>query len=98
MYFFTEDIRSGRNWRGLERAIARLMAHIGWKNVTLIGGSKDQGGDVLATREDRGVTKAWVVQVKAVTGSNYVVVSALTEASHAMSKYNTQVEAVATNG
>ena len=98
MYFFTEDIRSGRNWRGLERAIARLMAHIGWKNVTLIGGGKDQGGDVLATREDRGVTKAWVVQVKAVTGSNYVGVSALTEASHAMSKYNTQVEAVATNG
>lgn len=99
MHFFTEDITSGRNWRGFERAVARLMMHIGWKDVTVIGGSKDQGGDILATRiEPSGIKKAWVVQCKAVTGSNYVGVSAINEAAHALSKYETQVEVVATNG
>ena len=99
MYFFTDDITSGRNWRGFERAVARLMLHLGWKDVTVIGGSKDQGGDILATRtEPSGQKKSWVVQCKAVTGSNYVGVSAINEAAHALSKYNTQVEVVATNG
>lgn len=99
MYFFTEDITSGRNWRGFERAVARLMQHLGWKDVTVIGGSKDQGGDILATRkEPDGSVKSWVVQCKAVTGSNYVGVSAINEAAHALSKYDTQVEVVATNG
>lgn len=99
MYFLTDDITSGRNWKGFERAVARIMVHIGWKNVNLIGGSKDQGGDILAVRtEPDGTKKAWVVQCKAVTGSNYVGVSAVNEAAHAMSKYGTQVEVVATNG
>ena len=99
MFFFTEDITSGRNWRGFERAVARLMLHLGWENVTVIGGSKDQGGDILATRkENSGETKSWVVQCKAITGSNYVGISAINEAVHAMSKYNTQVEVIATNG
>lgn len=99
MYFFTDDITSGRDWRGFERAVARLMMHLGWKDVTVIGGSKDQGGDILATRvEPSGEKKSWVVQCKAVTGSNYIGVSAINEAAHAMSKYNTQVEVVATNG
>ena len=99
MYFFTDDITSGRNWRGFERAVARMMLHLGWKDVTVIGGSKDQGGDILATRKEAdGTVNAWVVQCKAVTGSNYVGVSAINEAAHALSKYNTQVEVVATNG
>lgn len=99
MTFFTDDITSGRDWRGFERAVARLMLHLGWKDVTVIGGSKDQGGDILATRNEAdGTKKAWVVQCKAVTGSNYVGISAINEAAHALSKYQTQVEVVATNG
>ena len=99
MSFYTEDIASGRNWKGFERAVARLMLHLGWKNVTTIGGSGDQGGDVLATRKERnGVTKSWVVQCKAITGSNYIGPSAIKEASNALSKYGAQIEAVATNG
>lgn len=99
MHFFTDDISSGKNWRGFERAVARLMSHLGWNNVTVIGGSKDQGGDILATRREQdGSTKSWVVQCKAITGSNYVGVAALNEVVHALSKYNVQVEVVATNG
>lgn len=99
MYFFTDDIISGRDWRGFERAVARLMLHLGWKDVTVIGGTKDQGGDILATRtEPNGVKKSWVVQCKAITGDKYIGVSAINEAAHALSKYGTQIEAVATNG
>ena len=99
MYFFTEDITSGRDWRGLERAVARLLLHLGWKNVTVIGGKGDQGGDVLGTRMERdGTVKSWVVQCKAITGSNYIGPKAIEESSNALSKYGAQVEVVATNG
>lgn len=29
MNFYTDDISNGYNWKGLERAIARLMGHLG---------------------------------------------------------------------
>lgn len=37
MNFYTDDISNGYNWRGLERAIARLMGHLGWKDINVIG-------------------------------------------------------------
>ena len=99
MTFFTDDIVSGRNWRGFERAVARLMTHLGWEDVSVIGGSNDQGGDILATKLDpSGVKKAWVVQCKSVTGDNYVGVNAINEVTNAVSKYGTQISIVATNG
>lgn len=49
MSFYTDDISNGYNWKGLERAIARMMEHLGWKNINVIGGAGDRGGDVLAT-------------------------------------------------
>ena len=52
MNFYTDDISNGYNWKGLERAIARLMGHLGWKDITVIGGAGDRGGDVLATRAE----------------------------------------------
>lgn len=44
MTFYTDKISQGYDWSGLERSIARLMGHIGWKNVEVIGGSGDMGG------------------------------------------------------
>ena len=100
MFFLTDDIISGRNWRGLERVVARIMSHLGWKDISVIGGSGDQGGDVLGTRYDKksGKNRAWVIQCKAITGSNYVGVQAVNEAIHALSKYEASIAAVATNG
>ncbi len=100
MFFLTDDIISGRNWRGLERVVARIMSHLGWKDISVIGGSGDQGGDVLGTRYDKksGKKRAWVIQCKAITGSNYVGVQAVNEAIHALSKYEASIAAVATNG
>lgn len=98
MNFYTEDISEGYNWRGLERAIARLMEHLGWRDINVIGGSGDKGADVIATRTEGSQIKSWVVQSKAVTGDRYIGPQALNESINALSFYNTNVAAVATNG
>lgn len=98
MTFYTDDISKGYNWRGLERALARLMGHIGWKDINVIGGSGDMGGDILATRKENGQTKSWVVQSKAVTGDRYIGPTAMNEAINALSYYDANIAAVATNG
>jgi superfamily II DNA or RNA helicase len=96
--FYTEDISNGFNWKGLERAIARLMGHIGWRDATVIGGSGDKGCDILATRNEGVRVEPWVVQAKAVSGDNYIGPSAIKEAISALSFYEAKVAAVATNG
>ena len=98
MNFYTDDISNGYNWKGLERSIARMMAHLGWNDINVIGGAGDKGGDVLATRIDGGQIKSWVVQSKAVTGNRYIGPQALNEAIAALSFYETNVAVVATNG
>jgi superfamily II DNA or RNA helicase len=98
MTFFTEDISDGYNWKGLERAIARLMGHAGWNNTVVIGGTGDRGCDILATRPEGQQQKSWVVQAKAVSGDRYIGPQALKESIEALSFYDANVAAVATNG
>ena len=98
MNFYTDDISNGYNWKGLERAIARLMGHLGWKDITVIGGAGDRGGDVLATRAEGNQIKGWVVQSKAVSGDRYIGPQAINEAINDLSFYETNIAAVATNG
>ena len=98
MSFYTEDISEGYNWRGLERGIARLMEHLGWRDINVIGGAGDKGADVIATRAEGQQIKTWVVQSKAVTGDRYIGPQAINESINALSFYNTNIAAVATNG
>ena len=98
MSFYTDDISNGYNWKGLERAIARMMEHLGWKDINVIGGAGDRGGDVLATRAEGARVKSWVVQSKAVTGDRYIGPQALKEAINALSFYDANIAVVATNG
>ena len=98
MNFYTEDISNGYNWKGLERTNARMMGHLGWRDINVIGGAGDKGGDVIATRSDGGSIKSWVVQSKAVTGDRYIGPQAVNEAINALSFYDTNIAAVATNG
>ena len=98
MNFLTEDIANGINWKGLEKAVARMMGHLGWKDVNVIGGAGDMGADILADRQERDQVKSWVVQSKAVSGDRYIGPKAIDEAIKALSFYDTQVAAVATNG
>lgn len=71
--------------KGLERAIARMMGHLGWKDVNVIGGAGDMGGDILADRKEGDVVKSWVVQAKAVSGDRYIGPKAINEAIKALS-------------
>lgn len=100
MSFLGDDILKGTDWRALERSVARLMSHCGWKQVTPIGRTGDKGADILAVRHTKGAPnpRSWVVQVKAVTGGNYVGVTAISEAISALSCYGAQSAVVATNG
>ena len=94
MSFLTDELLKGTDWRALERAVARLVSHCGWRGVSLVGTTGDKGADILAVRDGR----PWVVQVKAVTGGNYVGQGALGEVISALSTYGAQSAAVATNG
>ena len=98
MNFYTEDIANGYNWKGLERAIARMMGHLGWRDINVIGGAGDKGGDVIATRAEGDGIKSWVVQSKAVAGNRYIGPQAVNEAINALSFYDANIAAVATNG
>lgn len=94
MTFYSQNISSGNDWRGLERFIARMIKHAGWKNVSVIGGAGDMGGDIIGVRDN----VSWVFQSKAITGDSYIGPKALDEAIHALSVYNCKVAVVVTNG
>lgn len=98
MSFYTDDISGGYNWKGLERAVARLMGHLGWKGTNVIGGAGDKGCDILATRAEQTQIKSWVVQAKAVSGDRYIGPKAIDEAIAALSFYGANIATVATNG
>lgn len=96
--FLTPELMKGTNWRALERAVARTMSHCGWTDVKVIGRRGDGGGDILAKRLVQGREKVYVVQVKSVTGTNYVGPDAIQEVIDALSLYNADACIVATNG
>ena len=75
-----------------------MMEHIGWRDINVIGGAGDKGGDVIATRAEGDTVKSWVVQSKAVTGDRYIGPQAVNEAINALSFYDTNIAVVATNG
>lgn len=98
MSFLSDSIMKGTDWRALERAVARLMMLAGWKNVAIVGASGDGGADIVGVRYEKGIPQKWVVQVKAVLRGKYIGASAINEVMRAMSRYEAQVAAVATNG
>ena len=74
------------------------MGHLGWKDINVIGAAGDMGGDIIATRQEENQIKSWVVQSKAVTGDRYIGPQAINEAINALSYYDVNTAAVATNG
>lgn len=98
MSFLTEEILKGTDWRAVERAVARVMSHLGWRSVQVVGRRGDGGGDVVGVRGVGGRDSVFVVQVKAVMGGSYVGPSAIQEAVDALPLYGGNVAVVATNG
>lgn len=98
MSFLTEALMKGTDWRALERAVARVMGHCGWRDVAIIGRSGDMGGDILGARVDAKGPRSWVVQVKATTGGGYAGLAGIQEVLNAQAVYGAHVAALATNG
>lgn len=100
MNFLTPTIMAGEDWRGLEIALCRLLAHCGWQGVQDIARSGDKGADILAVRQNAslGHSQTYLVQVKAVTSGNYVTKAAIQQAVEAQGHYRSEIIIVATNG
>lgn len=100
MTFLTPTIMAGEDWRGLEIALCRLMAHCGWQGVQDIARSGDKGADILAVRKNPALNEnqTYLVQVKAVTSGNYVTKAAIQQAIEAQGHYRSDIIIVATNG
>ena len=98
--FLMPHIMEGRDWRGLELAVARLLLHCGWRDVQDVGQSGDKGADILAVRQTKSspISETYLFQVKSVSGSSYVGQSAINEAIAAQGHYGAKVVVVVTNG
>lgn len=98
--FLTESIVNGDDWRGLELAVIRLLIHAGWVSVQDVGESGDKGADVLAVRNNSNLGKmeSYLFQVKAVSGTSYIGVSAINQALQGQAFYKSDIVIVVTNG
>ena len=80
-------------WSAFERDLARLLEHGGFKDVEVVGGSGDQGADVVANKGKQ----RWVVQAKYRKPGVKIGKDALIEVFKAKEKYEADVCVVATN-
>lgn len=63
-FLSTERLSKGQ-WQAFERAVARLLAHSGWEINELVGGTGDQGADIIAGyRDDNGNLVEFIYQAK----------------------------------
>ncbi len=79
-------------WQSIERMLARLIEHSGFKDVMLVGGSGDLGADIVGTFGQ----KRWVIQAK-YRYSGAIDSAATREVVRAMSAYKADVAVAATN-
>lgn len=79
-------------WQALERMLARLLEHSGFKDVMIVGGSGDQGADIVGSFKQQ----RWVVQAK-YRRSGYLDSTAAKEAIKAMAVYKGDIAVVASN-
>ncbi len=80
-------------WQALERAVLRLYEHCGFRDCRLVGGTGDQGADILSVKEGR----LWVTQVKYRRASVPLDDSAVKEVVRAIGVYSANEGVVATN-
>ncbi len=63
-FLSTERLSKG-SWQAFERAVARLLAHSGWEINELVGGTGDNGADIIAAyRDDNGNLIEFIYQAK----------------------------------
>jgi len=80
-------------WQALERGVQRLLLHMGFEDVRLVGGSGDKGADVVANLNGQ----IWVIQCKHRSGNQKWGVGLLDEISNAITSYGAHVGVLACN-
>ncbi|WLR46555.1 DEAD/DEAH box helicase family protein [Halobacillus litoralis] len=89
----TERVFNGP-WQAFERALGRLLVHKGWEHVAVVGGSGDNGADVIASNGK----KEMVYQVKYRSKGGAVGKEIVEDVKRAMEFYNINNGCVVTNG
>jgi superfamily II DNA or RNA helicase len=90
--FVCEERLTYGPWAALERAIARAIGHAGFTDVSIVGGSGDNGADVVGVFKGR----CWVLQAK-YRNSGAVDAEGAREAIHAAGEYGASVSVLAAN-
>jgi len=90
--FVSEERLAYGSWQAIERMLARLVEHSGCTDVMIVGGSGDQGADIVGTFKGQ----TWVLQAK-YRQAGAMDASAAKEAVRALSVYNAHVAVAATN-
>lgn len=80
-------------WPAFERALQRYFLHAGFDDVRVVGGSGDEGADIVA---DRG-GETWVIQAKHRGSGQLIGDSVIDEVTRAVDRYRASVAVVATN-
>jgi superfamily II DNA or RNA helicase len=89
----TERLYNGP-WQAFERAIGRLLIHRGWEHVAVIGGSGDNGADVIASSGKNEI----VYQVKYRSSGGAVGKEIVEDIKRAMEFYGINNGSMVTNG
>ena len=79
-------------WQAFERCIARMLEHGGFTDVKIVGGTGDQGADVVAMQG----SNRWVFQAKH-RASGSIGKAAVAETFKALNAYNADIGVTATN-
>lgn len=86
-FLSTERLSRGP-WQAFERAIARLLGHSGWEINELVGGSGDQGADIIAGfRSPEGQLIEFIYQAKFSENNKPLSVDIIGDLKRAMEYY-----------
>jgi superfamily II DNA or RNA helicase len=86
-FLSTERLSMGP-WQAFERAIARLLAHSGWEINELVGGSGDQGADIIAGyRSNENLLVEFIYQAKFSSNNKPLSVDIIGDLKRAMEYY-----------
>jgi len=89
-FLSTERLSKG-SWQAFERAIARLLAHSGWEINELVGGTGDNGADIIAAyRDEDGSLVEFIYQAKFSETNRPLSVDIIGDLKRAMEYYEIQ--------
>jgi superfamily II DNA or RNA helicase len=96
-FLSTERLSKGP-WQAFERSIARLLVHIGWEINELVGGSGDQGADIIAAyRSLDGQLYEFIYQAKFSENNKALSVDIIGDLKRAMEYYGIDRGVAASN-